>query len=447
MKLTIPLAVFVLLFSPCLYSQSYLTVYNNFGYIEETRQLQLSAGTNLYRIEDLASNVETGSIFIDFETNHTVIEQHYNFDLFSIPRFIEEFTGEKVDLYLTNDTFIEGIITFIDQTYILLSTENGKHTLIQRKDIQYIDFPSTEKSLENKPVLNILVNSGVFQNTNYTLSYLFNGLKWNGEYLGIYDEEKETLKLISRAKIENRSGKSFSGVSLRLVSGEINKGRLPEIPERAAAAGRMLKVQAVPATELQEEKQYEYHIFTMERKFDILNNQIKHITLYEPSTINVTKKLMYQGQRNGKDIFAYIEFKNTKENGIGLPLPAGTVRLFKDMKEQASLYIGEDYISHSPENEQVQLLTGISFDIKGERIQTAFRRIGDRAREESYEITIRNNSQKKEEIVIKERLNGDWEIIHSSHTYKKVSSTEIEFILPVAGDSSRKIEYTVRYER
>ena len=99
------------------------------------------------------------------------------------------------------------------------------------------------------------------------------------------------------------------------------------------------------------------------------------------------------------------------------------------------------------ENEPVKILTGISFDIKGERVQTAFRRIGDREREESYEITVKNNSKKKEDIIVTEKLFGDWEILYSSHTYKKISSTEIEFLLPVSSESSGQITYTVRYKR
>jgi len=443
---TIIFCVLFIVFSK-LHAQSNLTVYNNFGFIQENRQIELSAGTALYQIGELARNIETGSIYIKFEIDIPILEQHFNFDLFSIPQYVENFTGHKIEVCLNNDLYIEGIVDFIDANHILLSDETGRQTFIKRQNIQYIEFPPFEKIINTKPALNILVNSTSFRTVKYYLGYLFNGISWNAEYLGMYDEDKNLLELNSRAKIENKSGKSFSDAQLRLVSGEVSRRQMRGIPARAYAADRMLKVQAAPAPEMQQEKQYEYHVFSIDRKFTIKHNQSKQLTIYTPKSIKVNKRLIYDGRSNNDKVYAYIEFKNDKQTGIGLPLPEGVVKIFKKTADGSQLYIGEDRIPHSPENDLVKIVTGVSFDIKGERIQTAFRRISDRVREETYGITINNNSDKDEEIIITEYVFGDWEIITSSPEYKKVTSTEIQFTLTVPAKNNRKIDYTVRYRR
>lgn len=59
-----------------------------------------------------------------------------------------------------------------------------------------------------------------------------------------------------------------------------------------------------------------------------------------------------------------IEFENTKVNGLGIPLPKGTVRVFKIDKADNSLeFIGEDSINHTPKNEKITIVTGNAFDI------------------------------------------------------------------------------------
>ncbi|PIP12405.1 MAG: hypothetical protein COX49_05830, partial [bacterium (Candidatus Stahlbacteria) CG23_combo_of_CG06-09_8_20_14_all_40_9] len=158
-----------------------------------------------------------------------------------------------------------------------------------------------------------------------------------------------------------------------------------------------------------------------------------------------TKKIyIYDGTRYNK-VQVKLEFKNSKENGLGVPLPQGKARIYKRDKDGSLLFAGEDRIGHTPKDETVRLYIGDAFDIVGERKVIETKKIAERVREETYEISIRNHKDEKITVQVVEHLADYWEIIKTSHTYKKKDAYTIEFPIDVAKDGEEKITYTVRY--
>ena len=69
-----------------------------------------------------------------------------------------------------------------------------------------------------------------------------------------------------------------------------------------------------------------------------------------------------------------IQISNKKTNKLGMALPKGTVRVFKEDSADGSLeFLGEDSIDHTPKDENVTLGTGNAFDISADKIATNFR--------------------------------------------------------------------------
>ena len=68
---------------------------------------------------------------------------------------------------------------------------------------------------------------------------------------------------------------------------------------------------------------------------------------------------------------SYIEFNNEQAQQLGMPMPAGTVRVYQLDQPQESenrasglKFIGEDRIKHTPANAKVRLKTGQVFRLK-----------------------------------------------------------------------------------
>jgi len=142
------------------------------------------------------------------------------------------------------------------------------------------------------------------------------------------------------------------------------------------------------------------------------------------------------------------EFVNSDGNHLGMPLPAGRMRFYRQDTDGHLEFTGENEIKHTPRDETIRAYTGSAFDIKGERRRTDYRiDQGQRWLDESFEIKLRNH--KKEPVVIRvvEHLyrGANWDITAKSDTYLKTDSQTMEFRVQVASDSEKVVTYMAHY--
>src|SRR5262249_11915113 len=137
-----------------------------------------------------------------------------------------------------------------------------------------------------------------------------------------------------------------------------------------------------------------YHLYTLDRATSLSNNSTKQIELF-PSKLDVPiiKEYVYYGlpeelrfvtydnpnldqnlgTESNKKVDVYLQLTNSEKNGLGIPLPAGRIRVYKtDEADGTKEFIGEDVIQHTPKDENVMVKLGSAFDIVGERKQTSF---------------------------------------------------------------------------
>src|SRR4029077_7946733 len=130
-----------------------------------------------------------------------------------------------------------------------------------------------------------------------------------------------------------------------------------------------------PAPQFEEKSFFEYHLYTLQRATTLKQNETKQINLLSASGINVRKELVlngqqfyYQGYNNPGEpikekVGVFVEFKNSKENNLGQPLPAGILRVYKADSDAAQQFVGESRIDHTPKDESVRVKLGESFDV------------------------------------------------------------------------------------
>jgi hypothetical protein len=254
--------------------------------------------------------------------------------------------------------------------------------------------------------------------------------------------------------IDNKSGAAYKNSKIKLVAGDVNRVR--EEFDYQDKMLRMAKAEAMPAAaQFKEEEFFEYHIYTLQRPSTIKENQTKQISLVTADSIPVKKELLYRGaayyyyNRYGEAITnqkvgVFIEIENKKDHNLGIPLPKGTVRVYKQDAEGSLQFVGEDSIDHTPKDEKVRVKLGDAFDVVGSRKQTDWKKIASDTYEASFEISLRNH--KKEDVVVKviEPIPGDWTMLTSSHDYKKSEAFTAEFNISVPKDKESKLTYRVR---
>jgi len=435
-----------------------LTIYNvNLGLVKDQRQIKLSKGIGDLRFVDVAAQIMPTSVHIKAliapETLN-VLEQNYEYDLLNPQKLLDKYVGKEVKLFTKNPyTEREEFVT------ATLLSNNGQPVFRIGEEITYghpgrIIFPGVPEDLNAKPTLVWMLENGLPGAQTIEASYLTSGINWRSDYVVTLNDRDEKADLSGWVTIDNHSGATYKNAKLKLVAGDVNrvkseyeyKDKMMRVAETAAKAA---------APQFKEDSFFEYHIYTLERQATVKDNQTKQISLVTADDIPVRKELLYYGANyyyhsrygeamSNQKVGVFVEIQNKKENNLGIPLPKGTVRVYKADKEGSLQFVGEDAIGHTPRDEKVRIKLGDAFDVVGSRRQTDWKKIAYDTYEASFEVSLRNH--KKEDVVVKvvEPIPGDWTMLTSSHAYTKSEAFTAEFNIPVPKDREVKLAYRVR---
>ena len=443
-----------------------LTVYNqDYALIREQRILELQKGLNQISIEDIPYSIDPTSLhFKSFtDPNGTFVrEQNYDYDLVNSSKLMERYVGKDIQLERIIDN--KPVI----QNGTLLSKERiikiGDNIVINPSGT--IILPKLPDNLILKPTLNWKISAEKAGSHNTELAYISNGIKWNADYVVIAGKDDKTLDLTGWVTLDNRCGKRFEDANLKLMAGDVNKIRESNMRYAGVALYETMSKQMNDSSVGFVEKAFdEFHLYTLQWPVTIANNQTKQIQFTSASDVPMKKVFQYNGAENmyfagypvqdmnygtnqNKKVRVVLEFKNSEVNHMGMPLPAGKIKVYKQDDDGSQQFIGEDRIDHTPKDEIIRINTGNAFDIVGERKQTSFNTSAiARTMDESFEIKLRNH--KKEDVVVRvtEPLYrwSNWVITTKSQEYKKVNSQTIEYTVKVPKDGETVITYSVHY--
>ena len=270
------------------------------------------------------------------------------------------------------------------------------------------------------------------------------GFDWHAEYTAVVSDDEREMEISSWVSVNNNSGATFEDATLKLVAGDVHRVR-PGIPIRREIAAKATLMQEESRVGFEERGLFEYHLYELQGRTTVNNAEIKQIALFPVTTTKVSKLLIYDSWKNAIRVSANIEFTNSEKDGMGMPLPAGKVRVYKHDTDGAIEFVGEDALYHTPKNEKVRLMLGTSFDIVAERKVVETRRISQAIREDTIEIALRNRKEESVSVMAVEHLMGDWEIIRKSDDFVKKDAYTAEFTVEIPSDSEKTITYTVRY--
>jgi hypothetical protein len=412
---------------------------------------------------DVAQQINPATVHIKSLTAPNaleVIEQNYEYDLLNPAKLLDKYVGREVTLVLRS--FENNSEKLTPTRATLLSNNSGQvwqmgnQIVINPTNIVETRFDQLPSDLIAKPTLVWSLNNTGGDNHMVEASYLTNGIGWRADYVVVVNQNDTKADLNGWVTLNNNTGTTFRNAELKLVAGDVNRVR--EEAEQFAVKARRADaaVAAAPVPQFQEQSFFEYHLYTLQRPATIKNNETKQINLLSAANFNVKKELVvngqpyyYQGYNNPGEpvkekVGVYVEFKNSKENNLGQPLPAGVVRVYKADQSNAQQFIGENRIEHTPKDEQIRIKLGDAFDVVAERKQVDYKTISRRIFEYAYEIRIRNHKEEAVNVIVNEPIGGDWEIINSSFQAEKTAAFAARFNVPVAKDGEAVLTYRVR---
>jgi hypothetical protein len=431
-----------------------VTVYNsNIALVRDVRQLTLPAGESRLRFMDIAASINPATVHFRSETEPTklgVLEQNYEYDLLDPNKLLQKYVGREVTL-MRGDQEVKAT---------LLSNNNGQvwkigNDIITNLGYNSIRFPEVPDNLYERPTLLwTLQNSGARKH-KVEASYLTSNLSWSADYVLNVAKDEASGDLDGWVTLVNHSGTAFKNAQLQLVAGDLNRV-YSNMEVMSRSEGRVTDMAAPAKAAFQQEAFSEYHLYNLGRRTSIFDQESKQISLLNASRFPMQKVYVVNGQsyyyrtaaQPGaplKDpVQVFYKFKNEDKAGLGMPLPAGTIRVYQADSRGGSLFVGEDHIDHTPKDETVSLHIGNAFDIVAERKQTDYKRLSDRVYEFEYEITLRNHKDAPVTVEANEPIGGDWEMVSSTYKFTKTAAFAAQFQVPVDKNGTSVLKYRVR---
>ena len=438
-----------------------VTVYNsNVALVRDVRRLRLPAGTVDLRYMDIAAQVNPATVHIvslSAPKDLSVLEQNYEYDLLSPQKLLQKYVGKELTLVRVVTENNSSKEVAVKATLLALNDgpvwKVGDEIVTGMGADRYV-FPDLPENLYSKPTLVWLLENAKAGQQTVEASYLTNQVNWNADYVLTIGADQKGADLNGWVTVINNSGTAFRNAQLQLVAGEVHIVSQP--PPVSPRPMTVMRAEA-KAPQFVQEPISEYHLYTLERRTNLQDQETKQISLLEATGLAFDKIFEVDGQtyyyhnaqRPGEPIKepvqVHIKFKNSQENSLGIPLPAGTVRVYQGDSKGRLQFIGEDRIGHTPKDETVDLHIGNAFDVVAERKQTDFKAFG-RAFEFAFEISLRNHKPEPITVVVNEPIGGDWTMLDSNFKYEKTAAFAAQFQVPVAADAESVLKYRVRVQ-
>jgi hypothetical protein len=437
-----------------------LTVYNSdIALVRDVRNLQLVRGVGNLRFMDIAATVNPATVHFRSLTDPSqvsVLEQNYEHDLLDPDKLLRKYVGREVTLMRNRQ---DGGTTRQEEVKALLLSYNTApvwkigNEIVTGLGADHIRFPELPETLYTRPTLIWTVQNDGATKHRVEASYLARSLAWNSDYVLTVARDDKTADLNGWVTLTNNSGTAFKNARLQLVAGDLNRVR--------EQLGKMADVAAAPRMQMAEERMAQesfsdYHLYSVGRKTTINNSQTKQVSMFDGTDVPVVKRYVVEGQSHYyhnqmhpgsplKDaVQVYYQFKNEAKAGLGMPMPAGVLRVYQQDSKGGTQFVGEDRIMHTPKDETLNIKIGNAFDVVCERNQTGFQKIATNVYDVDYEITLRNHKTAAILVEVNEPIGGSWRMINSSHQWTKTSAWAAQFKVPVSPDGSVVLKYRVR---
>jgi hypothetical protein len=321
------------------------------------------------------------------------------------------------------------------------------------------------------------------------IAYFTSGLTWTADYVGITNENEDSLTLKGYVKVINNSGEDYPGATVRLVVGTINlvekisdlaRGpvKYPAMKSSVRSMARKrFKDFVGKAEELEssvsgmvsekkiiKEGLSEYFLFTIEGKESVLNRWQKRMkSVYAE---NVPLKTIYRlsDRHSRTEVVKYYEFFNRKserKRGKGelgnSPLPDGVYKIFTRKKNRDLRFRASVNYKYVAAGDKVKLKTTGTGDVRVERVVKDYRRVDIKVRKDYYkkpyvksyyekyfyETAITNTLPRKVLVEVERRFGGEYRVEGLKTKTYKVDKYTLKYFPDLGAGSKMNLKYRV----
>ena len=462
-------------------AQPAITIYNqNFAVVRDTISLDLKTGVTVVEFADATRHLEPSSVILRDPAGKvalTVLEQNYRNDPVTDGLLLLHHEGNTIDFQTMTAKGEKKVVSGkVIRSGYKLQGEASQPVIEVDGKLQFSLpgqplFPALSGDSTLKPTLNWKIQASAPGRLEAELAYITGGMTWAADYNIVSPEEGDLLDLVGWVTMKNQSGKAFNEAKIKLMAGDVSKIQPMEGAMMFAQDFDHREGMAINAPAVTEKSFDEYHLYTLERPTTLRDQETKQVEFVRAAGVKSQRVYIYDGLkvdwiqwrghrmqyiRNNQDfgtesdtkVAVMREFKNTNENNLGMPLPKGRLRFYRQDGDQRLEFTGENLINHTPKDETIRVFNGNAFDLVGERRRTDWKiDTSKNTIDESFEIKLRNHKKEAVEIRIVEHLYRwfTWEITANSDPFLKTAAQKMEFRVQLKPDEERVATYTVHY--
>ena len=384
-----------------------ISIYNNsLGFVRDTREVMLEKGNNSVAFVGVADQIKPETAMLS-GSGVTVTEQNYNYNLLTPYNILNESVGLTVKTALYNEQTGQTVFNSAK----IIDSNNGRPILQFDYGIE-TDFPGRivyEKLPENltaRPTLNISLNNKTAGSKRLELAYLTSGISWKADYVAEVNGSN-TLALNGWITLNNQSGTTYENAAVQLNAG----------------SGASSEAFA------------DYYLYTLPARTTIKDNQSKQVSLFTKEKVRFVREYklvspLYAGLNMRENEFenanpqVTYKLNNVEVEGLGLPMPQGTVRFYENDSKGNMQFIGESEFRQLAKGDKTELLLGKSFDVSAKGRITGVIRLAKDSYEGDFEITLKNAKSESAVVNFEQKFGGSWTIVSESvKSEKKNAST------------------------
>ena len=423
-------------------ANDFLTIYNqNQALFRTNIELDLQRGTQFFSFENIPTTIITESvIFLPRNRNVQLFAQNFEYDLANTQRMMQRYINRHISITTENEQYAGTLIFFDFGNYGLKNEATNELNIVNSQKVTNVMLPDMPADFYTKPTLRWQLNADRAGRYEADLSYLLSGVEWRATYNVVLNKNDFTLN--SWVTINNRSGKDFQNVTLKLIAGDVATHQQMARGMQSDMMMMEMAYSSRPPT-FDEREFSDFRIYTLDQPADIDNNQEKQLSLYPLKTVRYTRKYNYTVQGSGVDVM--INFMNSTQAGLGVPLPRGNVNFYEiDDRDNTQQFVGVARLNNTSLNQEVELRIGTAFDIVAEtnilRSQTT-----GRTRETDFEVKLTNNKSETAEIeVIRRVSSSNVEIINPSIPVESKDAFTHIFKVRIASGRTETINFMER---
>lgn len=432
-----------------------MTIYNaGRALVKDTRKVNLTQGKNVISYLDISNQMMPETVLLTGD-GVSVLEQNFNFDLLDYYNLMKKAVGSTVEVEYINPA--TGVPTNQKAELLAFNGDDPVLKIGNKIETRYpgrVIFNKVPDSLHAKPTLIFDLKSQKSGAENIELSYLTTGISWKADYVAELNESENKINLNGLVTLTNNTQVPYQNAQLQLVAGDVNMTTPAPVAMRTMAKGAMY-AEAVSMDNMAQEAVSGYYLYTLDRPTDILSNQTKQVSLLTAKDVKVERvyklssPLSMQSSSSFKNIKPAItlEIKNKTEDGLGVPLPKGTVRVYKKDSKGRLIFIGEDRIQHTAKNQEVSLHLGEDFDLTVKGKRTSYNPLSSDLYNASFEVSFSNAKTEPVTIRFEQNLPNGWKVLSESEKSQKENANQIFWNVSVPAEGEVILTYKIQVKK